>query len=663
MGDSVEKISKSGKEKKSSKVNFSLGKKKKKKKDAAKVSGDASLPSGSLKESKKITFGGTDDNDEYTTTAEAANIETQRRKELGIELVIPLNPEGEDPKKNEPLLSGLKRIINGEKDEELKDKRAVGNANGNSNETSGADNKDEVNKEAEDALIQLATENQSDRQNYDSNTNFSSGGKSSLVIKQKELGTDVSQKNLSVSETMKYQRDLQHRAEDVSVDSKAYVNVPISEFGAAMLRGMGWKSQDNKNDEKKDKEFNPRPHRLGLGAAPLPPSMQKGEKGNNSSKRHWARKGGTMGDRAKIEKEEEEERKWKMKMEEKARNDIQVTLQVGSIVRVRNDENYDDLQAMRRARMIKIAGVPGLNRVLVRYEGESINVSVKKGDVILVSKSDLENDPFHEEEHNSSDKLSESDHDKRKSKRSRDTNEKVRKSQGQSRSRSRSRSREHKRDRKDRRHERSRSRERYKRHKSSRDAENDNDSTDRKSKRDRERSRDRKSHKRSDEKKDNKRRRENGYDSNSVRNGDDSRKLKKSKREDENSVQKSTEHWLTPNIRVRVVTKKIAKGRQYKQKGVVMDVLNQGTYAVVHMDNGELIERVPERYLETALPKVGGNAIILTGSNQFAKGKLLERNSSKGRGIIQLFEDMNVVTLGLDDIAEWCGSLDDEYLD
>jgi len=111
------------------------------------------------------------------------------------------------------------------------------------------------------------------------------------------------------------------------------------------------------------------------------------------------------------------------------------------------------------------------------------------------------------------------------------------------------------------------------------------------------------------------------------------------------------------------VTKKIAKGRQYKQKGIVMDVLNQGANALVHMDNGEVIERVPERYLETALPKVGGNAIILTGSNQFAKGKLLERNSSKGKGIIQLFEDMNVVTLSLDDMAEWCGSLDDECMD
>ena len=81
------------------------------------------------------------------------------------------------------------------------------------------------------------------------------------------------------------------------------------------------------------------------------------------------------------------------------------------------------------------------------------------------------------------------------------------------------------------------------------------------------------------------------------------------------------------------------------------------------MTNGEIIERVPERYLETALPKVGGNAIILTGSSKFEKGKLLERNSSRGEGVIQLFEDMNVKTLSLDDIAEYCGALDDTLAD
>lgn len=143
--------------------------------------------------------------------------------------------------------------------------------------------------------------------------------------------------------------------------------------------------------------------------------------------------------------------------------------------------------------------------------------------------------------------------------------------------------------------------------------------------------------------------------------GNNHREKKKSRYGTKKDPRNSAEHWLTPNIRVRVVTKKVAKGRQYQQKGVVVDVLNQGSHAVLHMDDGEVIDRIPERYLETALPKLGGHVIILTGTFQFAKGKLLEKSISKGNGVIQLFEDMNIITLSLDDIAEWCGSLDDEY--
>jgi hypothetical protein len=39
---------------------------------------------------------------------------------------------------------------------------------------------------------------------------------------------------------------------------------------------------------------------------------------------------------------------------------------------------------------------------------------------------------------------------------------------------------------------------------------------------------------------------------------------------------------------------------------------------------------------------------------------LLERNSDSGQGVVQVFEDMNVVKLSLDDMAEWCGPLDDD---
>ena len=114
-----------------------------------------------------------------------------------------------------------------------------------------------------------------------------------------------------------------------------------------------------------------------------------------------------------------------------------------------------------------------------------------------------------------------------------------------------------------------------------------------------------------------------------------------------------------------MITKKLAKGRQYKEKGVVMDVLPGGAHATIQMADGEVLDKVPERYLETALPKVGGNTIVLAGDAQhrYAKGQLLERDSSKGRAAVQLFEEMNILNLSLDDIAEWCGPLDSDMMD
>jgi G patch domain/KOW motif-containing protein len=108
-----------------------------------------------------------------------------------------------------------------------------------------------------------------------------------------------------------------------------------------------------------------------------------------------------------------------------------------------------------------------------------------------------------------------------------------------------------------------------------------------------------------------------------------------------------------------VVTKKLSS-RQYKQKGLVLDVTHGGACATLQMSDGQLLDHVPERYLETALPKVGGSAIVLTGEHRLSKGRLLERSSDCGTGVIQVFDDMNVLKLSLDDIAEWCGLLDDD---
>jgi KN17 SH3-like C-terminal domain len=146
--------------------------------------------------------------------------------------------------------------------------------------------------------------------------------------------------------------------------------------------------------------------------------------------------------------------------------------------------------------------------------------------------------------------------------------------------------------------------------------------------------------------------------------------------------------WVIPHIRVRIVTKRYGR-EYYKEKGVVVDVTSAG--ATIQMDNNRsnsssstVLDRVPERHVETALPKVGGRVILLADDddnndtattaqqqhhsssakkrrNKFDKGRLLERTAS--HGVVQVHHDMSVWKVPLDDLAEWCGPLDDDEAD
>ncbi|GFH47006.1 hypothetical protein CTEN210_03481 [Chaetoceros tenuissimus] len=630
-----------------SKVNFSFAKKKKK------------------KSTKTLEFESAPEHqDEDQTVAAKAQKETEQREKDGVKLVIPLH---DDRDKNQPLLSGLKKIT------ESKPK-----------------NEDE---EAVDALIQDATK---EKTNQDGPTNFSAKG--DFIIKGSQQGIDTKiridqrkqlQKDQNyIDDAVKYKKDLEHRAEDIDVESDAYVSVPISEFGAAMLRGMGW-SGDGKQNTKSDQEEKyaaPRPHRLGLGATPLPPSMKNGD-GKGNGLRHRARKGGSMSDIAHIEKQKEDELKWKKLQEEKAKNDVQCTMNVGSIVRMRGDSDVKNQRAM----LIKTAGVPGLNRVLVRFEGEQDTTSVKKGDLIILERSELEEKPFEDTIRNGisirrdgKTEVADSKERKESDTRYASRRDEVRRSRSRSRSRendtsrrisgredrrkrSRSRSRSHDRARR-KSHGDRRSREEDRSHKRKREDTRDdrrrartsrNDRREKSSSPDRHKSDRDTDRRREDDRRKSRSSRSDKRDRFESSTRDKRERKSSSRQHSSENGRDSPEHWLISDIRVRVVSKKVGNGRYFKEKGIVVDVLKRGAEATIRMNNGEILERVPERYLETALPKVGGNTIILTGKNKFEKGKLLERNSENGKGVVQTFEDMHVVSLSLDDIAEFVGQLDD----
>jgi hypothetical protein len=401
------------------------------------------------------------------------------------------------------------------------------------------------------------------------------------------------------SDAKQLQQDLERLAPEVSVDSQVYRQVPITDFGAAMLRGMGWTGQVDKSDQ--DTNL-PRPSRLGLGATPKlldAPTHGRRPRRQDQVKRE-----------ERLNQQQEEFEKQKL---QQLKLDKQRTIQEGSIVRVHS------FSSSTRAIIRKWQGVPGLNMTLVHFEGDNDPVKVKKGDVKLVERQELQEKPFEAPKYETKEMVEYLGEAKEKRDKSKERDQR----RDLDRDRDRNRSRQQDDD--------------YDKRRSSDDrADGDDDSRRRREKKD-----DR------EDRRDKKRRHDRDH-------GDD----RKRHRQEENASQHST--WLTPHIRVRVVSSKAGR-EYYKEKGVVVDVTRKGT-ATLNMSNGQVIQ-VPERYLETALPKVGGNACILTGNHRLAKGRLLERDSRKNRGAVQIFEDMNIVTTSLDDMAEWCGPLDDDLME
>ncbi|KAI1492030.1 DExH-box splicing factor binding site-domain-containing protein [Biscogniauxia mediterranea] len=82
-----------------------------------------------------------------------------------------------------------------------------------------------------------------------------------LIIKDRRENSGSPNLSTGMSEQDAYKRAMQEAAEVSTIEE--YSEIPEGEFGAAMLRGMGWKGEDTGS---KPKEVKRRPHLMGLGS-------------------------------------------------------------------------------------------------------------------------------------------------------------------------------------------------------------------------------------------------------------------------------------------------------------------------------------------------------------------------------------------------------------
>jgi G patch domain and KOW motifs-containing protein len=116
------------------------------------------------------------------------------------------------------------------------------------------------------------------------------------------------------------------------------------------------------------------------------------------------------------------------------------------------------------------------------------------------------------------------------------------------------------------------------------------------------------------------------------------------------SSSKPKQFWLREGIRVKIVSKSLAGGKAYLQKGAVRAVLTRGS-ATVLLDSGLLLEGVAERHAETVVPGVGEACVVLHGEYKGLVATVMQKHRETLRVVVQLVEELDVVELDMDSIA------------
>ena len=116
--------------------------------------------------------------------------------------------------------------------------------------------------------------------------------------------------------------------------------------------------------------------------------------------------------------------------------------------------------------------------------------------------------------------------------------------------------------------------------------------------------------------------------------------------------------WLIPGIIVRIIDEHFLHGKYFRQKAVVQDVPSPYNANILVLNNeNTYLDNVPEKYLETALPKIGGKIMVVRGNYRNNVGEVIERNSQTQKITVRFYSDSKIKVLNYDDVAEYAGTI------
>lgn len=120
-------------------------------------------------------------------------------------------------------------------------------------------------------------------------------------------------------------------------------------------------------------------------------------------------------------------------------------------------------------------------------------------------------------------------------------------------------------------------------------------------------------------------------------------KRKKDSENEDSKITKKEEKnpddaWVMPNIIVKIIDKDVGNGKYYNKKGVILRVSNYYVAEVKLLDSEDII-KIDQSYLETVIPSIGSEVILLVGKYRGIKGIMKSLHIEEYKASIELKEE------------------------
>ena len=111
--------------------------------------------------------------------------------------------------------------------------------------------------------------------------------------------------------------------------------------------------------------------------------------------------------------------------------------------------------------------------------------------------------------------------------------------------------------------------------------------------------------------------------------------------------------WCVPSLHVRLVSRSLSPASLYRSKAVVLSVLDASHISVVLDDGAQRLDGLREEQLETVVSGSRGSRVqVVRGRRRGRRGEVLSKDADRERVRVRLEGDSEAVELHLDDVCE-----------